>query len=470
MTRKRPALRSAPNVMALGQLIDYETYIRQWGDNVNFQDIIFKKRDGMELTGEEIKCLVQGISDGSMPDYQISAWAMAVYFQGMTIEETRQLTLAMAYSGDVADLSAIEGIKVDKHSTGGVGDKTTLIVVPLAAAAGVPIAKMSGRGLGHTGGTIDKFESIPGFKVEQTYTDFMEQVNRVKAAVISQSGNLVPADKRLYAIRDVTATVDSIPLIASSVMSKKIAAGAEGIVLDVKVGSGAFMKNAEEARKLARLMVEIGQGAGRKVVAVLSNMSQPLGKMVGNALEVREAIDTLKDRGPADLKYLSLYLAAHMVQLGQKADTFAEAWDKVQQLLKSGAALDKFNEMVTAQQGIIDTKASTYGLPVAPFQVEVASRQDGYISRIDAQNIGHTAMLLGAGRMKKDDIIDHAAGVELLKKKGDKVHQGDVLAILHTSQKSLAEAARLNIYSSFDFSDNPPEENQLILDTITAYQ
>jgi pyrimidine-nucleoside phosphorylase len=433
---------------------------------MNFQEIIFKKRDGLELNEEEIKYLVKGIGDGSAPDYQISAWAMAVYFQGMTAEETRRLALAMAYSGDVADLSSIEGVKVDKHSTGGVGDKTTMVTIPLVAAAGVPVAKMSGRGLGHTGGTIDKFESIPGFKVEKSYSDFVTQVNKVGAAVVSQSGNLVPADKRLYAIRDVTATVDSIPLIASSVMSKKIAAGAEGIVLDVKVGSGAFMKDQSEALKLARLMVQIGQGVGRKVVAVLSDMSQPLGRTVGNALEVREAIDTLKGQGPADLEYLSLYLAAHMVQLGQKADSFQEAWNKVQQLLKDGTALSKFKEMVEAQEGRFDYEAENYGLCTAPVKFEVRSREEGYIASLDAHNIGTAAMLLGAGRARKEDIIDHAAGVELLKKKGDRVERGDILALLHTSRIELAEAAAARVQTSYQYSADRPRDDNMVLDTI----
>lgn len=435
---------------------------------MNFQDIIFKKRNGLELSKEEIDFVVQGISDDSLPDYQISAWAMAVYFQGMTEEETRRLAVAMAYSGDVADLSAIAGIKVDKHSTGGVGDKTTLIAIPLAAAAGVPIAKMSGRGLGHTGGTIDKFESIPGFQVEKTYTQFVDQVNRVKAAVVSQSGNLVPADKRLYAIRDVTATVDSIPLIASSVMSKKIAAGAGGIVLDVKVGSGAFMKDQEEALKLARLMVQIGQEAGRDVVAVLSDMSQPLGRTVGNALEVREAIDTLKGQGPADLRYLSLYLAAHMVRLGQKAATFEEGWAKVVHLLENGAALAKFQEMVAAQEGRLEYAASNYGLPAAAVQIEVKAEQEGYIENIDAYSVGSTAMMLGAGRARKEDVIDHAAGIELLRKRGDQVQPGDVLALLHTSNLALAQAALPRLLGSYQFAETKPAETNLVLHTVTA--
>jgi pyrimidine-nucleoside phosphorylase len=403
-----------------------------------------------------------------VPDYQISAWAMAVYFKAMTARETGYLALAMAHSGDVADLSAIEGIKIDKHSTGGVGDKTTLVAIPLAAAAGVPVAKMSGRGLGHTGGTIDKFESIPGFKVEQSYSDFVDQVNRVKAAVIAQSGNLVPADKRLYAIRDVTATVDSIPLIASSVMSKKIAAGASGIVLDVKVGSGAFMKNQEEALKLARLMVQIGQEAGRNVTAVLSNMDQPLGKNIGNALEVKEAIDTLKGEGPADLEYLSLYLAAHMVLLGQKADTFETAWTMVQELLNNGAGLAKFKELVAAQEGILHYEAPNYGLLAARVQMEVVSPAQGYINRIDAQNIGYTAMMLGAGRECKEDVINHAAGVELLKKQGEMIHKGESLAVLHTDQMSLAQAAIPRMQASYELVSEEPRPLDLVLTTITS--
>ncbi len=284
----------------------------------------------------EIDYLVKRISDGSMPDYQVAAWTMAVYFQGMNEEETRNLALAMAFSGDTVDLAAVEGIPVDKHSTGGVGDKTTMIVVPLVAAAGVPVAKMSGRGLGHTGGTIDKFESIPGFKVEMEHAAFIRQVNDIKAAVIAQSGHLVPADKRLYALRDLTGTVESLPLIASSVMSKKIASGAQGIVLDVKVGSGAFMKNEAEARALAQAMADIGRGAGRKVTALISDMQQPLGRMVGNALEVREAIDTLRGIGPADLSEISILLAAHMLVLGGKFTDLESARDYAGKMLYNG--------------------------------------------------------------------------------------------------------------------------------------
>ncbi|MFY9323431.1 MAG: thymidine phosphorylase, partial [Syntrophomonadaceae bacterium] len=332
---------------------------------MNFQELIEKKRDGKTLSRDEIENLVQGIVSGEVPDYQISAWAMAVYFQGMTEEETRNLAIAMSNSGDVIDLTGLDGIPVDKHSTGGVGDKTTLVAVPLAAAAGVPVAKMSGRGLGHTGGTIDKLESIPGFQVEKSLEEVIEQVNWVKAAVISQMGNLVPADKKLYAIRDVTATVDSIPLIASSVMSKKLASGARGIVLDVKVGRGAFMKNLEEAQQLARSMVAIGQGAGRRVVAVLSDMNQPLGKTVGNALEVKEALDTLQGRGPSDLEELSIVLAAHMVHMGGVADSLEEAVLKVEKLLHNGAGLESFQRMVVAQGGHLRLDQADYGLPQA---------------------------------------------------------------------------------------------------------
>ncbi|MCX5780580.1 MAG: thymidine phosphorylase, partial [Firmicutes bacterium] len=370
---------------------------------MNTQDIILKKRNGEEMNNAEIEFLVQGISDGSIPDYQTAAWAMAVYFQGMTERETNSLALAMAYSGEVLDLSCIAGIKVDKHSTGGVGDKTTLVVVPLAAAAGVPIAKMSGRGLGHTGGTIDKFEAIPGFQVEKTYQQFVDQVNRINAAVVAQTGNLVPADKKLYAIRDVTATVDSIPLIAASIMSKKIAAGAQGIVLDVKVGSGAFMKNERQALQLARTMIKIGQGSSREVVAVLTDMSQPLGEMVGNALEVKEAIDLLRGHGPADLEELSVCLTAHMLLLARKCSTYQQASQQVQKILSSGAGFDKFCALVTAQEGRLDYQLPFYGLPQAKLQSDVQAAADGYVAAIDAMEVGRAAMLLGAGRERLGD-------------------------------------------------------------------
>jgi pyrimidine-nucleoside phosphorylase len=360
---------------------------------MNFQDIIRKKRDGHSLSKIEIDYLVKGISDGSLPDYQIAAWAMAVYFQGMDDRETRDLAIAMAYSGEVVDLSFIPGVKVDKHSTGGVGDKTTLLLTPLVAAAGIPVAKMSGRGLGHTGGTVDKYLSISGFQAERKYSDFIKQVQEVGAAVVSQSGNLVPADKRLYAIRDVTATVESIPLIASSIMSKKIAAGANSIVLDVKVGSGAFMKEQEKAEELARLMVEIGKKAGRRVIAILSDMEQPLGRMVGNALEVREVIDTLQGRGPEDLLDLSLVLASYMLILGEKTSSLEEARQWISEILVSGRGWEKFQEMIRAQGGELKDELDNYGLPKAQYQKEVIAEKSGYVSNLNAFLIGHSARL-----------------------------------------------------------------------------
>lgn len=394
---------------------------------MNLQDLIIKKRDGLAHSQEEIEYLVKNISEGTMPDYQVAAWAMAVFFQGMNKEETRDLALAMAYSGEVADLTSVEGIPVDKHSTGGVGDKTTMVVIPLVAAAGVPVAKMSGRGLGHTGGTIDKFESIPGFQVEMEHRAFIKQVNDIKAAVVAQSGRLVPADKRLYAIRDLTGTVESLPLIAASVMSKKIASGAQGIVLDVKVGSGAFMKNETEARALAQAMVDIGRGAGREVAALLSNMQQPLGRMVGNALEVREAIDTLKGEGPADLTEISILLAAYMLMIGGKFSDLQSAQACAGEMLNTGLGLKKFQAMVEAQGGILDCNIPGYGLKQASMQQAVMAEGEGYVSGLDALEIGRIVMHLGAGREKLGDIIDHAVGIELVKKYGDAVNIGDTL-------------------------------------------
>lgn len=434
---------------------------------MNFQSLIEKKRDGGTLSQHEIIQLVQGIVSGDVPDYQISAWAMAVYFQGMSEEETQHLAVAMCNSGDVMDLSGLNGIPVDKHSTGGVGDKTTLIAVPLTAAAGIPVAKMSGRGLGHTGGTIDKLESIPGFQVEKTLPEVIDQVNRIKAAVIAQMGNLVPADKRLYAIRDVTATVDSIPLIASSVMSKKLASGAQGIVLDVKVGRGAFMKDLAQAQQLARTMVAIGQGAGRRVVAVLSDMDQPLGRMVGNALEVKEAIDTLQGHGPADLEELSLVLAGHMVCLGGGADSLEEAIRKVNKLLKNGAGLESLQHMVEAQGGYLDLSRSDYGLPQAAEVLDVMSQQKGYITELNALAIGKVVMGLGAGRERLNDVILAEVGVELHKKVGDLVTPQDRLATIYARDRSRLSQAAVEVEKAFTVSSTAPVACPLILDTIT---
>lgn len=433
---------------------------------MNIQRIIEKKRDGSEMSRPEIEFLVKGISDGSIPDYQIAAWAMAVYFRGMNERETAELALAMAYSGEVMDLSAIAGTKVDKHSTGGVGDKTTMVVIPLAAAAGVPAAKMSGRGLGHTGGTIDKFEAIPGFRVEKTYADFVAQVNRIKAAVVAQSGHLVPADKRLYAIRDVTATVESIPLIASSIMSKKIASGAQGIVLDVKVGRGAFMKEQSEAASLARTMLAIGRNAGREVTAVLSDMNQPLGRMVGNALEVKEAIDTLKGEGPADLRELSLNLAAHMLVLGKKEASLADALENVRELLFSGQALAKFKELVQEQGGRLDYERADYGLPQAAMQVPVAANQSGYVSRLDALEVGRAAMALGAGRGKIGDSIDYAVGIELRKKLGDQIQAGECLAVIHANDQKALQNGRELLENAYEIVDQPVQGPKLIIEVM----
>lgn len=427
---------------------------------MNIIDIITKKRDGLEMTQAEIEFMVNAISRGSIPDYQISAWAMAVYLQGMNDAETTALALAMAYSGEVMDLSALKGIKVDKHSTGGVGDKTTMVVIPLAAAAGIPVAKMSGRGLGHTGGTIDKFASIPGFKVELSREGFIAQVDKVQAAVISQSGNLVPADKKLYAIRDVTATIESIPLIASSIMSKKIAAGAQGIVLDVKVGQGAFMKGQEQARQLAETMVRIGRGAGRQVVALITDMSQPLGYCVGNALEVKEAIELLQGQGAKDLETLCIELAAHMLILGGKSDHIEAAREELRELLSSGAALAKFAELVQAQGGQLQYDVPGYGLPQANIKEELLAEKDGYITELDAMQVGHSAMLLGAGREKLEDQIDPAVGIELLKKCGDYVRTGEALAIMHANRQELLPPVRQLLRESFRLGataiSNPP--------------
>jgi pyrimidine-nucleoside phosphorylase len=433
---------------------------------VNFQDLIEKKRDGKTLSPVEIEALVRGIVSGDVPDYQISAWAMAVYFQGMSQEETKNLAIAMSSSGDVIDLTGLGGIPVDKHSTGGVGDKTTLVAIPLAAAAGVPVAKMSGRGLGHTGGTIDKLESIPGFQVEKNLPEVIDQVNRVKAAVIAQMGNLVPADKKLYAIRDVTATVDSIPLIASSVMSKKLASGAQGIVLDVKVGRGAFMKSLEEAQQLASSMVAIGRGAGRRVVAVLSDMNQPLGKTVGNALEVQEALDTLQGRGPSDLEELSIVLAAHMVHVGGAAPNLEAARLMVEKLLHNGAGLESFQRMVEAQGGHLSLERGDYGLPQAGGVFDVISEEEGYISTVDALMVGKTVMGLGAGRERLNDVIFPEVGVKLHKKAGDRINRKDTLATIYARDKSHLVQAAAHLKKAFTFTEMAPKLSPLILDTI----
>ncbi|PRS76247.1 pyrimidine-nucleoside phosphorylase [Bacillus sp. LNXM65] len=416
-------------------------------------DIIAKKRDGKELSSEEISFFVKEYTDGTIPDYQASALAMAIFFQDMTDQERADLTLAMANSGDTIDLSAIEGIKVDKHSTGGVGDTTTLVLAPLVAALDVPVAKMSGRGLGHTGGTVDKLEAVKGFHVEITKDEFIELVNRHKVAVIGQSGNLTPADKKLYALRDVTGTVNSIPLIASSIMSKKIAAGADAIVLDVKTGAGAFMKTPEDSEKLAKAMVRIGNNVGRQTMAVISDMSQPLGLAIGNSLEVKEAIDTLRGEGPEDLNELVLTLGSQMVVLAKKAETLDEAREKLIEVMKNGKALEKFKEFLENQGGDGSIVDQPEKLPQAPYQIEVPAKESGVVAEIVADEIGVAAMILGAGRATKEDEIDLSVGIMLNKKVGDRVEKGDSLVTLHANREDVANVME-KIYDNIRIADH----------------
>jgi len=428
-------------------------------------DLIEKKREGHSLTAEEISFMINGYTNGEIPDYQMSAFTMAVFFQGMSDKERAELTMAMVNSGDMIDLSDIEGIKVDKHSTGGVGDTTTLVLAPLVASVGVPVAKMSGRGLGHTGGTIDKLESVPGFHVEIDNEKFIELVNKNKVAVIGQSGNLTPADKKLYALRDVTATVDSIPLIASSIMSKKIAAGADAIVLDVKTGSGAFMKDVNGARDLAKAMVDIGNNVGRRTIAVISDMSQPLGFAIGNALEVKEAIDTLKGNGPSDLEELCLTLGSHMVMLAEKAQSTEEARLLLKESITSGKALKTLKTFLSAQDGDSSVVDDISTLPQAKFQVELPSKVDGYVSEIEADAIGTAAMLLGAGRVTKDSKIDLAVGLVLKKKIGDQVKKGESLVTIHSNVDDIDEVKEI-IYHSIKITTNKINAPQLIIDKV----
>lgn len=432
-------------------------------------DLIRKKRDGHELSGDELGFLIRGYSEGTIPDYQMAAWAMAVYYQGMNARETADLTMHMAASGDRIDLSSIHGIKVDKHSTGGVGDKTTIVLGPLVASAGVPVAKMSGRGLGHTGGTIDKLEAISGFSVELSQEQFFSQVNEIGIAVVGQSGNMTPADKKLYGLRDVTATVDSIPLIASSVMSKKIAAGADAIVLDVKTGSGAFMKTLEDSIRLAKAMVDIGTQVGRSTIAVISDMDQPLGLGIGNALEVKEAIATLRGEGPEDLAEVCLILASHMLMLGGKAGSEEEARALLQAKLDSGEALNRLKEMVEAQGGKAEQIDHADQLPTAELLVEVKADKAGYVESIQAEEIGIAAMLLGAGRETKDSVIDLAAGLVLNKKIGDYVAAGETIAVLHlnrTHEGRLEEAAS-KVLEAYGITESKVPRRPLVFALVT---
>lgn len=431
-------------------------------------DIIAKKRDGLRLSKVEIAFIVDGFVRGEIPDYQMSAWLMACYLQGLDGAETANLTSAMVESGKKIDLSAIPGRKVDKHSTGGVGDKTTLTVLPMVAACGVPVAKMSGRGLGHTGGTLDKLESIPGFNVNLTMEQFISQVEKIGVAIAGTSEEIVPADKKIYALRDVTATVSSIPLIASSVMSKKIAGGADAIVLDVKVGSGAFMKKVEEARELARIMVLIGQMAEREVVAVITNMDGPLGMAVGNALEVREAIETLKDNGPPDFKELCLEIGGQMLILGEKAADLEEAKHKLEEVLASGAALKKFAQLIKAQGGnpaIVDRLEL---LPRATIISEIPAERSGYIQSIDAAKVGEAALELGAGRLTKESSIDLSVGILLRVKVGDSVMKGEPIAELHAGDYSKLDAADSLLTRAIMIREEKPVLKPLVYDIIRS--
>lgn len=428
-------------------------------------DLIAKKRDGKELSTEEINFIIQGYTQGEIPDYQVSALAMSIFFQDMTERERADLTMAMVHSGDTIDLSAIEGVKVDKHSTGGVGDTTTLVLAPLVAALDIPVAKMSGRGLGHTGGTIDKLEAIAGFHVEISKNEFVELVNRSKIAVVGQSGNLTPADKKLYALRDVTATVNSIPLIASSIMSKKIAAGSDAIVLDVKTGAGAFMKTVDDAKELAHAMVSIGNNVGRKTMAVISDMSQPLGLAIGNSLEVKEAIDTLRGEGPKDLEELCMALGSQMVFLAGKADSLEDAEAKLQEVIRNGKALEKFKAFIANQGGDASVVDHPERLPQAQYRIEVPAKQDGVVAEIVADEIGTAAMLLGAGRATKESEIDLAVGLMLNKKVGDAVKKGDSLVTIHANREDVAQVLE-KIYANIRIADHA-EAPVLIYGTVT---
>ncbi|WP_297079403.1 pyrimidine-nucleoside phosphorylase [uncultured Enterococcus sp.] len=428
-------------------------------------DLIEKKREGQSLSKQEIEFIISEYTNNHIPDYQMSALLMAIFFKDMTDEEITHLTLAMANSGEVMDLSSIDGIKVDKHSTGGVGDTTTLILAPLVASVDVPVAKMSGRGLGYTGGTLDKLEAIPGFKIEVSEAQFVDLVNESKVAVIGQSGDLAPADKKLYALRDVTATVDSIPLIASSIMSKKIAAGADAIVLDVTTGDGAFMKNLEDARRLAHTMVRIGALANRQTMAVISDMSQPLGEAIGNSLEVVEAIETLQGKGPEDLEEMCYVLGSQMVVLAKKADTLEEARELLKEALESGRALEKFKEMIKNQGGDPSIVDEPEKLLTARYEIALPAKRTGVIQKMTANELGIAAMMLGAGRQTKEDEIDHAVGLKLHKKVGEAVSEGDILLTIFSNTEDVEEVIAL-IQENITIGENG-EEPPLIHEVIT---
>ena len=428
-------------------------------------DIIANKRDKKELSKEEIEFFVNGFTNGEIADYQASALLMAILLNGMTIKETSYLTMAMANSGDIADLSKIDGVKVDKHSTGGVGDKTTLVVAPIVACFGVPVAKMSGRGLGHTGGTIDKLESIKDFSTSLSVDEFINNVNKFKIAVVGQTGNLAPADKKIYALRDVTATVQSIPLIASSIMSKKIAGGADAIVLDVKCGSGAFMKDIESAKELAQIMVSIGNEVGRKVVAIITNMDEPLGYAIGNALEIKEAIATLKGEGPEDFKNICIELATQMIYLATGKDE-EQIKEDVKNKLISGEAYNKFREFVIAQHGDISMIDNLELLPSAKNIIELYGDEEGYVESIDAEKLGIASMLLGGGRAKKEDSIDYGVGVIVHKKVGDFVKKDEVIATIHANDLTKFEDAKSTILKAYKLRKEQVKKPILIYDLV----
>ncbi len=435
-------------------------------------DLIEKKVNGGTLSGDEIRYIVSGFTDGSIPDYQMSAFQMAVVFNGMTDRETADLTMAMMHSGDVVDLSDLRGVKVDKHSTGGVGDTTTLVIAPLVAACGGTVAKMSGRGLGHTGGTLDKLESIPGVCIEQPMNRFKEIVNSIGVAVIGQTGNLVPADKKMYALRDVTATVRSIPLIASSIMSKKLAAGTDAIVLDVKTGTGAFMQTVDEAEKLAYLMVSIGKLVGRECVAVITDMNQPLGLAVGNALEVREAIELLSGKIPAGdpLYEVCMLLGVHMMRVSKLAETEVEAREKLESALHSGAGLEKLRQMIAAEGG----DASYISLDRIDELCRVKTilnvypRRAGYISSMNAERIGTAAQILGAGRATKEESIDPAVGLVMKKRLGDFIRADEPLCVMYVNDESKVNSALEMFHSAFEYSDAKPEYRPMVYDVVRA--
>lgn len=425
-------------------------------------DLIIKKRNGGELATEEINYLVSGYTNGKIPDYQMSAMLMAIYFRGMNPRETADLTMAMVNSGDILDLSLVDGVKADKHSTGGVGDKVSLVLGPMAAAVGMPVAKMSGRGLGHTGGTIDKLESIPGFITSMEPERFISQINAIKIALTGQTGNLTPADKKIYALRDTTATVESIPLIASSIMSKKIAAGADVIVLDVKCGSGAFMKTQEEAEKLASLMVDIGKSLGRKTTAVITDMDEPLGHAVGNANEVIEAIETLKGRGSMDVLEVSLVLGSWMLVGSGMEKSQQEAYLKLKQTIDNKSALNKFREWITAQGGDAGVIDDYKRLPQAKLVIDVNAPKSGYINHMDSDEIGMAAMVLGAGREKKGDNIDLAVGIDLLKKTGDYAKEGEIIAKIYANDENRAQSSMQRLIAAYTINETKADKTVLI--------